>query len=97
MFSDLATMFLNHLQLHVHYDGRTELLNNFEQDRATHISDHNQEWHRRKRIIEAYILDELLLEWFVKSLQEDISKDMSLSTVFTEEYAIFRHQKLEFI
>ena len=28
-FGDLATMFLNHFQLHVHYDAGTELLANF--------------------------------------------------------------------
>lgn len=79
------------------YDAGTELLANFEQDQATHISDHIQEWRRRKRLIKAKIPQEFLLEWFLKSLQPEISKDVSLSGVFTEEKAIFRAQKLELI
>ena len=39
-FGDLATIFLNHFQLPVCYDAGTELLANFKQDDATHISDH---------------------------------------------------------
>ena len=37
------------------------------------------------------------MEWFLKSLQPDISKDVSLSGVFSEEQAIFRAQQLELI
>ena len=37
------------------------------------------------------------MEWFLKSLQSDISKDVSLSGVFSEEQAIFRAQQLELI
>ena len=54
-FGDLATIFLNHFQLPVHYDAGSELLANFKQDDATHISDHIQEWRRRKRLIKAHI------------------------------------------
>ena len=43
-FGDLATTFLNHFQFPVCYDAGTELLANFKQDDATHISDHIQEW-----------------------------------------------------
>ena len=39
-FGELATMFLNHFQSHVRYDVGTDLLANFQQDKATHISDH---------------------------------------------------------
>ena len=96
-FGDMATTFLNHFQLPVCYDAGTELLANFKQDDATHISDHIQEWRRRKRLIKAHIPGEFLLEWFLKSLQSDISKDVSLSEVFSEEQAILRAQKLELI
>lgn len=75
----------------------TELLANFKQDKATHISNHIQEWWRWKWLIKAYILNEFLLEWFLKSLQPYISNDVSLSRVFSEEQAIFRAQKLELI
>ena len=37
------------------------------------------------------------MEWFLKSLQLDISKDVSLSGVFSKEQAIFRAQQLELI
>ena len=46
LFDDLAMTFLNQFQLPVHYDVGTELLSTFQQDKATHISDHIQEWHR---------------------------------------------------
>ena len=68
LFDDLAMTFLNHFQLPMWYDVGTKLLSTFRQDKATHISDHIQEWHRRKRLIKAFILQELLLEWFLKSL-----------------------------
>ena len=54
MFYDLAMTFLNHFRLPVCYDVSTELLSTFWQDKATHISDHIQEWCRQKRIIKAF-------------------------------------------
>ena len=96
-FADLANIFLNHFQLPVRYDAGTELLATFRQDKATHISDHIQEWRRRKRLIKAEIPPEYRLEWFLKSLQPEISKDVSMSGVYSEEQAIFRAQQLELI
>ena len=46
LFDDLAMTFLNHFQLPVRYDIGTDLLSTFRQDKATHISDHIQEWCR---------------------------------------------------
>ena len=46
LFNDLAINFLNHFKLPVRYDFGTELLLTFWQDKATHIFDHIQEWHR---------------------------------------------------
>jgi hypothetical protein len=54
-FGDLAMVFLNHFQLLVWYDAGTKLLANFEQDKATHIFDHIQEWRRRKSLIKAMV------------------------------------------
>jgi hypothetical protein len=88
-FADLANIFLNHFQLPVRYDAGTELLANFHQDTATHISDHIQEWRRRKRLIKAEIPPEYRLEWFLKSLQPEISKDVSLSGVYSEGASYF--------
>jgi hypothetical protein len=39
-FGELAMAFLNHFQLPVRYDAGIELLTNFEQTIADHISDH---------------------------------------------------------
>ena len=89
--------FLNHFQLPVHYDVGTELLSTFQQDKATHISDHIQEWHRWKRLIKAFIPLEFLLEWFLKSLLPYIMKDVSISGVQNEEQEIFREQELDLI
>ena len=79
MFDDLAMNFLNHFQLPVHYDVGTEILSTFQQDKATHISDHIQEWRRWKRLIKSFILSKFLLEWFLKSLFPYIVKDVSTS------------------
>ena len=68
LFDDLAMTFLNHFQLPMCYDVGTELLSTFRQDKATHISDHIQEWCRWKWLIKAFIPQKFLLEWFLKSL-----------------------------
>ena len=97
MFDDLAMTFINHFQLPVHYDVGTEILSTFWQDKATHISDHIQEWHRWKRLITAFIPPELLLEWFLKLLLPYIAKDVSTFGVQNEEQVIFRVQELDLI
>ena len=89
--------FLNHFQLPVLYDVGTELLSTFRQDKATHISDHIQEWRRRKWLIKAFIPPKFLLEWFLKSLLPYIAKDVSTFGVQKEEQAIFRAQELDLI
>ena len=85
LFDDLAITFLNHFQLPMCYDIGTELLSKFRQDKATHISDHIQEWHRWKRLIKSFIPLEFLLEWFLKSLLPYIAKDVSTCGVQNEE------------
>ena len=67
MFDDLAMTFINHFHLPICYDIGTKLLSTFQQDKATHILDHIQEWCRRKRLMKAFIPPEFLLEWFLKS------------------------------
>ena len=89
--------FLNHFQLPVRYDVNTKILSTFRQDKATHILDHIQEWHRRKQLIKAFIQPEFLLEWFLKSLLPYIVKDVSISGIQNEEQAIFRAQELDLI
>jgi hypothetical protein len=79
----------------VRYDVDIELLSTLRQDKASHISDHIQEGHRRKRLIKAYIPPKFFLEWFLKSLLPYISKDVSTSRVTSEEEVIFKSQQLD--
>ena len=97
MFDDLAMNSLNHFQLPVRYDVGAKLLLTFRQDKAMHILDHIQEWHRQKRLIKAFIPPEFLLKWFLKLLLPYIAKDVSTSGVQNEEQAIFTAQELDFI
>jgi hypothetical protein len=90
-------VFLNHFQLPICYDVGLELLSTLHQDTATHISDHIQEWHRQKRLIKTPIPLTFLLEWFLKSLHDPISKDVSTSGVTTKEESIFIAQQLDLI
>jgi hypothetical protein len=89
--------FLNHFQLPVRYDAGTELLANFEQTPVDHISDHIREWRRRKSLIKVPVPPAFLLEWFLKSLVPQLSKDVATSGVFSEEEAIMRAQQFELI
>jgi hypothetical protein len=96
-FGELAMAFLNHFQLPVRYDAGIELLANFEQTSADHISDHIREWRRRKSLIKVPVPPAFLLEWFLKSLVPQLSKDVATSGVFSEEEAIMRAQQFELI
>jgi hypothetical protein len=84
--------FLNHFQLPMRYDASTELLANFKQTTADHISNHIQEWRRRKSLIKVLVPLAFLLKWFLKSLVPQLSKDVVTSRVFSEEDAIMRDQ-----
>jgi hypothetical protein len=94
-FSDLAMVFLNHFQLPMRYDVDIELMVNFEQTKADHISDHIREWRCRKSLIKVHVPPNFLLEWFLKSLVSVLSKDVATSGVFLEEEAIMRVQHIE--
>jgi hypothetical protein len=69
----------------------------FYEDKDIHISDHIQEWHRRKLLIKDNIPPEFLLEWFVKSLFPYISMDVSTTWVTTKEETIYKSQKLDLV
>jgi hypothetical protein len=90
-------VFLNHFQFPIHYDVGLELFSTLRHDTTTHISDHIQEWHRRKRLIKTPIPPTFLLEWFLKSFHAPISKDVATSKVTTEEESIFRAHQLDLI
>ena len=96
-FSTLATTFLTHFQLPIRYETGTELLTNFKQMTATHISDHIHEWRRHRRMVKTYVPDQLLAEWFIKSLLPSIIEDVAMGGVITEEQVIARAQYLDLI
>jgi hypothetical protein len=96
-FNTLAMAFLTHYQLPIHYEMGTEILSSFKKNKATHISDHIHEWRRRRRLIKLDLPDQLLAEWFTKSFMNDISKDISMGGVVTEEQAISRAQYLDLV
>jgi hypothetical protein len=96
-FGELAMAFLNHFQLPVRYDAGTELLTNFEHTTTDHISDHIQEWRHWKSLIKVPVPPAFLLEWFLKSLVPQLSKDVATSRVFYEEDSILRDQQFELI
>jgi hypothetical protein len=79
------------------YDAGTELLAIFEHTTANHISDHIREWRRRKSLIKVPVPPTFLLEWFLKSLVPQLSKDVATSRVFSEEDTIMRAQQFELI
>jgi hypothetical protein len=89
--------FLNHFQLPIHYDAIIELFSTLCQGIDTHISDHIQEWRRRRRLVKTPIPSSFILEWFLKSFHAPISKDVATSGVFSEEEAIFRAQQFDLI
>ena len=75
----------------------TELLTNFKQTTTTHISNHIHEWQRRWRMVKMYVPDQLLAEWFIKSLVPSITEDVAKGGVITEVQVIARAQYLDLI
>ena len=87
-FVSLATMFLTQFQLPIRYETGTNLLTSLQQNTSTHISDHIHEWRRWRRCIKAPILDQLLVDWFTKSLLPPIAQDVAMGGAVTKEQAI---------
>ena len=87
-FGSLATIFLTHFQLPIRYETGTNLLTSLWQNTSTHIFDHIHEWRRWRRLIKAPILDQLLADWFTKSLLPPTARDVAMGGVVTEEQAI---------
>ena len=96
-FSALATVFLTHFQLPIHYEMGIDILTSLRQNTSTHISDHIHEWRRQRRLIKAPILDQFLADWFTKSLLPPISQDVDMGGVVTEEHAISRAHYLDLV
>ena len=61
------------------------------------MSNHIHEWRRKQRLIKAPIPDQLLADWFTKSLLPPISRDVSMGGVVTEERSISCTQYLDLV
>ena len=72
-FSAFATVFLTHFQLPIRYEIGTDILTSLRQNTSTHVYDPIHEWRRRRRLIKAPIPDQILADWFMKSLLPPIS------------------------
>jgi hypothetical protein len=80
--------FLTHYQLPIQYEMGTKILSSFKKSSSTHIYDQIHEWRRRRSLIKVPLPDQLLAEWFTKSLIEPITRDVSMGGVVTEEQVI---------
>ena len=72
-FGSLAIVFLTHFQLPICYEMGIYLLTSLRQNTFTHISDHIHEWRRWRILIKVPIPDQLLADWFTKSLLPPIT------------------------
>ena len=84
-FISPVIVFLTHFQLPIHYEIGTDLINSLHQNTSTHILDHIHECRRRRRLIKAPISDQLLADWFTKSLLPPIIWDVAMGGTITEE------------
>jgi hypothetical protein len=71
-------------------------LSYFKQSFSTHIYDHIHEW-RRRCLIKVPLPNQLLVEWFTKSIIGPIAHDVSMGGVITEEQAISHAQYLDLV
>ena len=69
-------------------------MSSFKQSPSSHIYDHIHEWTRGRCLIKVPLHDQLLVEWFTKSLIGPIARDISMGGVITEEQAISHAQYL---
>ena len=96
-FNALAMYFLRQFQIPIRYETGIDLLTSVRQTTSTHISDHIHEWRRKRRLIKAPIPNQLLDDWFTKSLLPPIARDVSMGGVVTKEKAISHAQYLELV
>ena len=88
---------MTHFQLPIRYETGTEILTNFKQTNATHISYHIHEWRHSRRMVKTFVPDQLLAKWFIKSLLPSITEDVAKAGVITEEQVITYSQYLDLI
>ena len=87
-------MFLTHFQLPIRYEMGTDILTSLRQNTSTHISDHIHEW---RRLIKAPFPDQLLADWFTKSLLPPIARDVAMGGAVTKEHTISWDQYLDLV
>jgi hypothetical protein len=96
-FNTLSMAFLTHYQLPIRYETGTKILSSFKQSLSIHICDHIHEWRRRRCLIKFPLLDQLLAEWFCKSLIGPIIHDITMGGVVTKEQAISHAQYIDLV
>jgi hypothetical protein len=96
-FNTLAMVLLMHYQLQIRYKTGAKILISFKQSSSTHIYNHIHEWKRRRHLIKVPLPDQLLAEWFTKSLIGPIAHDVSMGGVITKEKEIGHAQCLDLV
>jgi hypothetical protein len=92
-FESLAKAFFTFFQLPICHNNGLEILSNFKQTSATHITDHIHEWHRRHSFCKAEITKKECLDWFLRSLISLLGKDVASTFPQSEEEAISKAQQ----
>ena len=89
--------FLTHFQLPFRYKTGIEILTSLLQSNTTHISDHIHEWKNQRRLIKSQIPNQILADWFTESLLPQISSDVAMGDVVTEDQVISHAQYLNLV
>ena len=71
-----------------------DLFTSLRQNTSRHISNHIHEWRRWRRLIKAPIPNQLLADWFTKSLLPPITQDVAMGGDVTEEQVLNHAQYL---
>jgi hypothetical protein len=96
-FNTLAMEFLTHFQLPIRYETGTNILTSLRKFTSSHIFYHIHEWRSGRRLIKDTILDQLLADWFTKSIFPPIARDVTMGGVVTKEKVISRAQYLDLV
>ena len=88
-------MLLTHFQFPIRYEIKIEILTNFKQSYSTHIFYHIHEWRCHHFLFKTFPLDQLLVQWFIKSMLPSITKYVVKGIFVTEEKIISRDQYID--
>jgi hypothetical protein len=94
-FESLAKEFFTLFQLPIRHDNGLELLSEFKQTFATHITDHIHEWCRKHSLCKAEATKQQCLNWFLKSLVSFLAKDVAATFPQSKEESISKAQQFE--